>query len=74
VPQESARWHEVVDFIEAVAMQHCLTCRAVFMPARTGMPFCSTECARLDPRPHRFETARRETERAAALRPPPLWE
>jgi hypothetical protein len=79
--QQSANGHgaepewssdDIADFINAMAMQHCPTCRAVFMPARTGMEFCSGECRRNDPRPHRFETARKETERAAALRVPKL--
>jgi endogenous inhibitor of DNA gyrase (YacG/DUF329 family) len=66
---------ELLAFIASVAMQHCPTCRAVFVPARTGMPFCSRECQHLDPRAHRFEVVRRENERAAALKPPSLpWD
>jgi hypothetical protein len=41
---------ELLAFIATLAMQHCPTCRAVFMPARTGMGFCSVECRHLDPR------------------------
>jgi hypothetical protein len=74
-PEPERSTAELLAFIASVSLMHCPTCRAVFVPARTGMGFCSTECARLDPRQYRIETARRETERAGALRPPRLpWE
>jgi hypothetical protein len=63
------------DELFSLVILHCPTCRAPFLPQRTGLPFCSRECQAMDPRQHRFEVARRETERAAALCPPPLpWE
>jgi hypothetical protein len=63
---------ELLAFIASVAMQHCPTCHAVFVPAQTGIPFCSRECAVLDPRQAIAKLVQPQPD---PLKPPPLpWD